>query len=314
MSLPRISIVTPSLNQADWLERALCSILAQKYPNLEYVVIDGGSTDGSLELIQRYAGSLNRWELQQGQGFARGLNQGFSKTTGEIMGWLNADDVYLPHALEIVGQIFGDYPQIEWLPSHTVNITADDQLFALQPARKTFAWWAQVAHCSPPTQHCTFWRRSLWDRAGGSLAEGNRFADCELWLRFYEYAKPYIVDTILAGWRIHAGSYSAQRLRQLHEAIDAAQKSAVEKSLQGHPIRKLLWPVAQAYLRNIDRGLTSRLLFELQGRKRRFLTYSLKTNRFILGGAGGMIPQAWPLTIEIPENSTPSAVSVHGAS
>ena len=122
------------------------------------------------------------------------------------------------------------------------------------------------------------------------------------------------MDTLLAAWRIHSGSYSAQRLRELHKAIDAAHELTVKARLQRQPILSLLWPAAQAYLRNIDRGFMSRLLFEVQGRKTRYLTYSLKTNRFILGGAGGLVPRAWPLTIEIPENSEPLTTPVHGAS
>lgn len=311
MSAPLISIVTPSLNQGRYLERTIRSVIAQEYPNLEYVVIDGGSTDDSASIIERYSKGRIIAMTQAGRGVASALNQAFRKATGEIIGWINADDVYFPNTLKIVGQIFADYPQIEWLTSHSINISADDQLFILQPARKTFAQWSQLAHRSPPPQHCTFWRRSLWERAGSHLQEGNRFMDCELWLRFHEHAKLYIADTLFGAWRIHKDSYSMQRLRNLHQAIDNAQATYLKQYVK-RGWRKCTWPLTQAYLRHIDRGLLSRLLFECYGRRSQFLMYSLSQERFVIGHSGGIIPRAWPMTIELPESTAQPVI--HGSS
>lgn len=302
MTLPRISIVTPSFNQAPWLERTMQSVLSQQYPALEYLLIDGGSTDASPDVIERYAASITRWERQRGQGLANGLNQGFAGSTGEVMGWLNADDVYLPHALHIVGQIFADYPQIQWLTSSSINISSDDRFFIPQSSRKTFSWWTQLAHRSPPPQHCTFWRRSLWERAGGYLEEGNRYMDCELWLRFYEHETLYVADTIFGAWRIHPDSYSTRRLRRLHQEIDAAQRRYAARYLSARLALRLTWPLLQTYLRYVDRGMLSRLLFEVSGRRARMLTYSLRTGRFVLGGDSGVLPTAWPMRIELPDD------------
>lgn len=298
---PRISIVTPSYNQSAYLERTIQSVISQQYPNLEYIIIDGGSTDGSVEIIQQYARSLTRWEKQQGQGHGRAINQGFALATGEIMGWLNADDVYLPHALHIVGQIFADHPHVHWLTSGSVNMSSDDHLFTVQPSRKAFRWWMQVAYRSPPPQHCTFWRRSLWDHAGGSVDEENRYMDCDLWLRFYRYEPLYVADTIFGAWRIHARSFSGQRLRELHRSLDVAHQRGLRECLRQQPLWRMAWPLIAAYLRHVDRGLLSRALFEVHTRRRYFFTYSLRTERFAVNQATGLVPRAWPLTIELPE-------------
>src|SRR5712664_2616221 len=111
---PRISIVTPSFNQASYLEAALKSVLDQNYPNLEYIVVDGGSTDGSVEIIQRYADRLTYWVSQPDRGQMDALNKGFRRTTGEIMAWLNSDDMLCSWALQTVGHIFQDLPAVQW--------------------------------------------------------------------------------------------------------------------------------------------------------------------------------------------------------
>ncbi len=109
-SLPRFSIVVPSFNQAPYLEQALRSILAQGYPDLEVIVMDGGSGDGSADIIRRYAPRLAYWQSQPDGGQAAALKAGFERSTGAVLGWLNSDDVYLPGALDEVAQWFLGHP------------------------------------------------------------------------------------------------------------------------------------------------------------------------------------------------------------
>lgn len=105
---PRISVVTPSLNQRAFLEEAITSVLDQGYPNLEYIIIDGGSTDGSRELLERYASHLTDWVSEPDGGQSHAINKGLTRTTGELVGWLNADDFFLPGAFNAVAEAFLD--------------------------------------------------------------------------------------------------------------------------------------------------------------------------------------------------------------
>lgn len=107
---PRVTIITPSYNQAEFLERTIQSVLAQGYPNLEYIVLDGGSTDGSLEIIKRYEGQLSYWHSRKDKGQADAINEGFQKATGKYVAWLNSDDVYLPGCIEKAVAILEAHP------------------------------------------------------------------------------------------------------------------------------------------------------------------------------------------------------------
>src|SRR5258708_5296321 len=112
---PSISIITPSYNQVSFLEETIQSVLQQDYPNLEYVIIDGGSTDGSVEIIQKYADRLTHWVSEPDGGQYDAVNRGFQYTRGEIMAYINSDDKYTPWAFSVVGEIFESLPEIEWL-------------------------------------------------------------------------------------------------------------------------------------------------------------------------------------------------------
>ena len=112
---PKISIVTPNFNYGKFLERTLTSVLDQDYPNLEYLVIDDGSTDDSVEIIRRHEARIAHWETGVNRGQYVSITRGFARATGEIFGWLNSDDAYPPGALSLVAEIFATFPQIEWL-------------------------------------------------------------------------------------------------------------------------------------------------------------------------------------------------------
>jgi len=234
---PKISLVTPSFNQIPFLRATLSSVLDQRYPNLEYVVVDGGSTDGSRDLIAQHADALAWWCSEPDHGMYDALNKGFAPTTGDIMGWLNSDDLHLPWTLKTVAEIFSQFPQLEWLASQTVGTwSASGQCLGMSSiggfSREAFLDGGYlpgaVRQYGWIPQESTFWRRSLWEKAGGQLNATFRAAgDFELWARFYEHAELVGTLTPLAGFRTHPEQKSRAMdayLREARAALADAQK------------------------------------------------------------------------------------------
>lgn len=201
--LPRISVVTPSFNQRDYVDTTLTSVLDQHYPELEYVVIDGGSTDGSVDVIRRHEDRLAYWVSEPDGGHADALNKGFARTSGEIMCWINSSDMYFPWTLSVVAQIFTALPQVEWIMGVPSEFDDDGYLKNVRGGF-TNAYDILAGHSRSIQQESCFWRRRLWDRAGGCVSrEFKRAADFELWLRFLRLTPLCHVQTVLGGFRVH---------------------------------------------------------------------------------------------------------------
>jgi GT2 family glycosyltransferase len=222
---PTISIATPSFNQGDFLPRTIESVLDQGYPALEYVVQDAASTDGTAQVLERYKSRLTAVESRPDNGQAHGVNLGLAKTSGEIMAYLNADDVLLPGALATVGSYFARNPNVDVVYGHRVLID-DDGLeigrWVLPPHSHRVLSWADYV-----PQETLFWRRSLWERVGSQVDESFRFAlDWDLILRFREAGARFVrLPRFLGAFRIHqeqktsavlhdVGSHEMGRLRE----------------------------------------------------------------------------------------------------
>ena len=221
-NFPKISIVTPSFNQGQFIENTILSVLEQNYPDLEYIIIDGGSTDNSVEIIRKYEKYLSYWVSEKDHGQYHAINKGLEKSQGEIMAWLNSDDMYCKWAFEVVADIFSQNPGIEWLTSlfplvwgSGVNATACYE----RPGYNSRAFYegryTDIVHdksLSYIQQESTFWKRSLWVRSGGRLSEDYSLAgDFDLWARFFEFSLLYGVQVPLGGFRVH----DAQRSRNI---------------------------------------------------------------------------------------------------
>jgi glycosyltransferase involved in cell wall biosynthesis len=204
--IPRISVVTPSFNQQAYLEQTIKSVLNQDYPNLEYIVIDGGSSDDSPNIIKKYSSQLAYWVCEPDRGHAHGLAKGFNYSTGEIMGWINSDDMLTPWCFQSISEIFSKFPHINWIHGTNSWWNHQGQMIKAAKVRKNIYdfllgdyTWIQ--------QESVFWRRSLWNRAGGMISEAyNYMVDGELWSRFFLHDKLYTVDCILSGYRTYGNN------------------------------------------------------------------------------------------------------------
>jgi hypothetical protein len=219
--LPRISVVVPVFNAAAFLESALQSILTQDYCNREVIVVDGGSTDGSVDIIRKHASNLHWWCSEPDRGQYHAVNKGFSHATGEIMCWLNADDCYFDWTLTAVGKIFASIGGVEWLTTlfpalmnpggELVSVSRSDGYGRGPFFRGVFMKSGLPHQRGYIMQEGTFWRRSLWEKAGGAMdIRWDLAGDFELWSRFFKHAELYGVKLPLAKFRC----LPAQRSRQ----------------------------------------------------------------------------------------------------
>lgn len=261
MALPTLSIITPSYNQAAFVEQTLRSVLEQAYPSLEYQVMDGGSTDGTVEILRRH-GDRVRWVSGPDAGQAAALNEGFRVTSGEVVAWLNADDVYLPGALAAVGEMFARRPEVEWLYGRCPIIDgAGAPARGFVTAYKEF-WMRRYSYrrllvenflCQP----AVFFRRRLLDRAGPIDTRYRNAFDYELFLRMGELARPAFLDRELARFRVHTGSKTSSDFdRSFREERDAARAVARGRHpvlMARHDLNRVKLLLAYRLLRQLGR-------------------------------------------------------------
>jgi len=239
---PRISVVTPNYNYSDYIGDTIHSVVSQGYPNLEYIVIDDGSTDGSYKIISGYKPYLAHCEQQVNIGQARTINKGFAMSSGEIMAWLNSDDKYMPWTFAVVAEIFRAFPEVEWIAgiptiwdSKGRNVKVERGLYInmYDYCLGRYAWIQQES---------VFWRRSLWDRAGGYIDESYKLQiDCELWTRFFRHAELWHVEGCLGGYRSHPATRSSNNMDATHREANRAITNLLNTcdSLVSHEVRLL---------------------------------------------------------------------------
>lgn len=201
---PKISIVTPSFKQGDFIEKTLRSILDQNYPNLEYFVQDGGSPDNTTAVLQQYESRLSGWVSEKDTGQSQAINRGFARTTGDIMAWVNSDDLLLPGSLDTVAAYFATHPDIDVVYGNRLLIDENDGEIGrwVMPGHDDRA----LLYADYVPQETMFWRRRIWDRAGGQIDENFRFAmDWDLLLRFRAAGAKFAhIPAFLGAFRIHA--------------------------------------------------------------------------------------------------------------
>lgn len=206
--IPLVSIVTPSYNQAAYLEATIQSVLSQDYPRIEYLVVDGGSTDGSAAVIERYAHRLAWWVSEKDRGQTHAINKGFASSSGEIMAWLNSDDTFEPGTVSQAVEYFAAHPEARFIYGEANYIDRAGRVVGRFQARQTDFRRLMQGYVHIP-QQATFWRRDLWDQVG-PLDENLHFAmDYDLWVRAARLTPlVYLPGRVWANFRLHDDSKS----------------------------------------------------------------------------------------------------------
>jgi len=218
---PGISIIIPSYNQAIFLEEAILSVLHQGYPELELIIMDGGSTDGSLKIIEKYDPWITYWESHPDRGQSHAINKGFEIASGRILAWMNSDDIYYPSALKKAAEIFDSHPESSAVIGQCGQMTADGPLLTVRPAIG-FDAERIIKGGTIPGQPAVFLSAEVYKRLGGLREDLGYVLDWEYWLRIgFEFpGKEFTIDEILAVERIWPGRKTR---------AEAGQESAEER-------------------------------------------------------------------------------------
>lgn len=262
---PTISIVTCSYQQARFLDATMRSVLGQKYPELDYIVMDGGSKDGSREIIERHADTLSHWVSEKDEGQTDALIKGFRQAKGEILGWLCSDDLLLPGALEAVGAFFHDHPEIDAAYGDALWIDADGA--PLRAKREMgFNRFVYLHDHNYIPQPSMFWRRSLYEAVGGLDTRFNLAMDSDLWDRFASRTKIAHIPRYLSCMRY----YPEQKTRHLRpageieDALIRRRSSALARLSALEPVWHASARGLRVVLKGLSGGYTARVPAEMR--------------------------------------------------
>jgi glycosyltransferase involved in cell wall biosynthesis len=226
MRWPKISIVTPSYNQGKFIERTVRSVLLQRYSDLEYIVMDGGSTDDTLDRLASYVEQFSYFVSEPDKGQADAIANGFARSSGEIMAYLNSDDLLAPDALHFVADFFRDNPNVDWIYSHRCTVDDDDRVirYWILPPHQNYLMrrWDYI-----PQETC-FWRRSLFEKSG-NIDPSYRFAmDYDLFVRFMNNGRGRRLNRFLGAFRDH----STSKTKQVLETVGARETLRVRRKFR----------------------------------------------------------------------------------
>jgi glycosyltransferase involved in cell wall biosynthesis len=217
---PRISVITPSFNQVRFIEQTIRSVILQEYPNLEYIVIDGGSTDGSVEIIRRYDQQLAHWESEPDRGQSHAINKGFARATGEIMSWLNSDDFYLPGTLRAVAEnlafgagafaIVGHYIQV-----HVDGSASVKGLGRFESLQRLLQFWKGYQMPQPSI----FWRREVFEKVGYLDENQHYIMDFDYWVRMARHYEFKNIDRTLSCANYHEDAKTGDNFSRYQDEL-----------------------------------------------------------------------------------------------
>lgn len=250
----RITVVTPSFNQAAFLERTLRSVLDQGYPDLEYIVIDGGSSDGSSVILDRYASRLSYLQSQPDGGQTDALIQGFDRATGDVLAWLNSDDVYEPGALAEAAAHFEQHTDDRFIFGDATWIDTEGAILRRKREMpfNRFIWLRTHNYIPQPS---AFWRRSLYEEVGGLDRTFDLAMDSDLWIRFAERTRPRHVRRLWSQMRYYPEQKNI-RLRSISDLEDERirRRYHVPEGVRGK-LERSIARVARIAYRSMSGGL-----------------------------------------------------------
>jgi glycosyltransferase involved in cell wall biosynthesis len=263
LDLPRISIVTPSFNQAAFIERTICSVLDQNYPNLEYIIIDGGSTDGSVEVIRRYEKHLTFWVSEQDRGQSHAINKGLKIATGDWIAWQNSDDIFYPGTFESLANAARKNSQSNLIIGNMNMIDEQgDVINDLKYVTPTYE--SLLAEGMVLTNQAAFWRRSIHQKIGYLKEDLHYGFDFEWFLRILQYGRATHVNKTWGGLRMHSETKTSQFQvlfdNEYANILEGRQVSIAK--VRVYQLRRLFLMLAKGDLAYIVRGTRRRFFYK----------------------------------------------------
>ena len=217
MNQLKISIVTPSYNQGCFIEQTIQSVLTQNYSNLEYFIIDGGSTDSTIEIIKKYENQLSHWVSEKDNGQTHAINKGFALATGDIIAWINSDDMYCEGALKAVSDYFELHPECQWLAGNVLFMNEDGQVYIRKYPNSSR--WLEKNSMMSIYQPNIFLRRSLLSTIGFPREDFHMTMDLEWFCRIAQKYSVHIIETDVAKFRLHLDSKSSSAPNSKNQQI-----------------------------------------------------------------------------------------------
>ena len=279
MIYPKISVVTPCFNMEKYIEATILSVINQNYPNLEYIVIDGGSTDGTMEIVNRYKDKISIIVSEKDNGMYDAIQKGFNSATGDIFAWLNADDHYFAWTLETVGRIFAENEDINWICGLPSFLGKDGMLARVnnnagaKRSKDIKNGWHRKEIYNYLQQESMFYRREVyWNSGAMNFVEQQNYryaADFKLWMNFAEKYELVSVNLPLAAFRRHTDSISVNQVEKY--------LAEVQKAREGKPkYPNILWRIIPKNFFFIC------LLRILTLRKTKMCSYSFEKQKYIV--------------------------------